>query len=134
MLWNYSGLRVQTQECRPNRDEEMRTKLKRLAIQIAGWAFILLGIVGLFLPILQGILFLLVGLFLLSTEYVWAHRLLEELRTRFPKLNLQFEKASARANLWMQRFKRGGPEDKREQTPRGRAQEGSESQDKKEQP
>ena len=32
----------------------------------------MLGVIGLFLPLLQGVLFLLIGLFILSTEYVWA--------------------------------------------------------------
>jgi uncharacterized protein len=41
-----------------------------------GLAFILLGIAALFLPVLQGILFLVIGLLILSTEYVWAHNLL----------------------------------------------------------
>jgi uncharacterized membrane protein YbaN (DUF454 family) len=59
--------------------------LKRVLILVAGWAFILLGIVGLFLPILQGVLFLLIGLLLLSSEYVWAHHLLGKLRARFPE-------------------------------------------------
>lgn len=65
----------------------MSTPLKRIAIIITGWVFIALGIAGLFLPVLQGILFLLVGLVVLSTEYHWARRLLGYVRTRFPKLN-----------------------------------------------
>jgi uncharacterized membrane protein YbaN (DUF454 family) len=93
----------------------MQTRLKRSVILIAGWAFILLGIVGLFLPILQGMLFLWVGLLLLSSEYIWAHRLLGRLRVRFPKINLQLENATARANLWMQRIRRGGRENKNQQ-------------------
>jgi Putative transmembrane protein (PGPGW) len=109
----------------------MQTRLKRLTILIAGWAFILLGVAGLFLPILQGVLFLLVGLLILSTEYVWAHRLLGKLRARFPKINLQFEKATARANLWMQRFKKSGPEETHKETQLERDEEGAESQIKK---
>ena len=63
----------------------MKAYTKRILILIVGWAFILLGILGLFLPILQGVLFLLVGLIILSSEYVWAHRLLTRLRERFPE-------------------------------------------------
>jgi len=36
--------------------------VKRLLALVVGWGFIALGIVGLFLPILQGVLFLLIGL------------------------------------------------------------------------
>jgi uncharacterized membrane protein YbaN (DUF454 family) len=68
-----------------------------------GWGFILLGIAGLFLPILQGILFILIGLLILSTEYAWAHNLLEKLKRRFPKIGAQIEKAKEKAARWMQR-------------------------------
>lgn len=50
--------------------------MKRIMILFVGWTFILLGIAGLFLPILQGVLFLLVGLMILSSQYAWARRLL----------------------------------------------------------
>ena len=59
---------------------------KRIAILALGWVFILFGIVGLFLPILQGFLFLLIGLALLSSESKTARRILERLRARYPGL------------------------------------------------
>ncbi len=72
---------------------------KRLTAIAIGWLFIALGIAGLFLPVLQGILFLLVGLVILSTEYHWARRLLAYVRSRFPKLDqvikVAHEKAAA---------------------------------------
>ena len=71
---------------------------------LLGWGFILLGIAGLFLPILQGILFLVIGLIILSTEYVWAHRLLQKLRTRFPSVAKHADAAHARAAGYMQRW------------------------------
>ncbi len=62
-----------------------------------GWAFILLGIAGAVLPVLQGFLFFVVGLLFLSKEYHWAHRLLEWLRVvinkHFPKTGKVFENA-----------------------------------------
>ena len=44
----------------------MKYYAKKVLVQSVGLAFILLGLVGLVLPILQGILFLIVGLLLLS--------------------------------------------------------------------
>src|SRR5579871_2370156 len=79
----------------------MRAVAKRLAILCAGWGFILLGIAGLFLPVLQGILFLLIGLIILSTEYAWAHHLLQRLKERFPAIARKAEEASARAHRWV---------------------------------
>jgi hypothetical protein len=77
---------------------------KRILTLIAGWSFIVLGIVGLFLPILQGVLFLLVGLIILSSEYVWAHRLLSKLRERFPKLGRTADQATEKATDWLRRI------------------------------
>ena len=84
----------------------MRPRVRRFAILLLGWAFILLGIAGLFLPILQGILFLLIGLFILSSEYVWAHHLLEKLKIRFPRIAAQFDRARERAEHWLHRGRR----------------------------
>jgi uncharacterized protein len=82
----------------------MRPLLKRMAVLALGWFFVVLGIIGLFLPILQGILFILIGLIILSTEYVWAHRLLEKLKARFPAIARKATEASARAHQWLKRF------------------------------
>jgi len=37
-----------------------------------GWLFIVLGVLGLVLPFLQGFLFLALGVFVLRDQYVWA--------------------------------------------------------------
>jgi uncharacterized protein len=84
----------------------VKAQIKHILIQIVGWIFILLGVLGLFLPILQGILFLLVGLMILSSEYAWAHKLLQRIRSRFPKISRKADEASAKASLWMRRFSR----------------------------
>ncbi len=91
----------------------MRPTFKRALVLVVGWAFILLGIAGLFLPVLQGILFLLIGLFILSSEYVWAHNLLHRLKDKFPKIAAQFELAKAKAEQKMARiFRKSAKEEK----------------------
>ncbi|MEP7236049.1 MAG: PGPGW domain-containing protein [Ignavibacteriota bacterium] len=69
---------------------------------VAGWIFVLLGIAGFILPVLQGFLFLIVGLLFLSKEYVWAHRFLERLKqgvnNSFPKLGQTFDNAEKYLN------------------------------------
>ncbi len=88
----------------------MKARLKRWALLVLGWGFIVVGIAGLFLPVIQGILCLLIGLFILSTEYVWAHKLLARLKARFPKIAAQFEKAKDKAEAWISRtVHRGNP-------------------------
>jgi uncharacterized protein (TIGR02611 family) len=89
----------------------MNRHAKRILILIVGWVFILFGIVGLFLPILQGILFILIGLAILSTEYVWAHHLLAKLRQRFPKIAHAADQANAKAAGWLRFLSRQRPAD-----------------------
>ena len=84
----------------------MNAHVKRIVVLLVGWSFILLGIAGLFLPILQGILFLLIGLVILSSEYVWAHHLLIKLRRRFPKIDRAADAATAKANAWLRHLSR----------------------------
>ncbi len=77
-----------------------------MALILLGWSFIILGVIGLFLPVLQGVLFLIIGLFILSTEYVWAHRLLLKIRNRFPAVALQWEQVASRGSKWVCRVGR----------------------------
>jgi len=53
---------------------------------IAGVSLLLLGIVGLVLPGLQGILFLLAGLAILSSHSALARRVQEALKSRIRRL------------------------------------------------
>jgi uncharacterized membrane protein YbaN (DUF454 family) len=66
--------------------------MKRILIEIAGWFFVVLGTIGLFVPVLQGILFLLIGLTILSTQHDWARRWIIRLRNRFPRIDRQLQR------------------------------------------
>lgn len=83
----------------------MKQRLKRYAVLAFGWAFIFLGILGLFLPILQGILFLTIGLILLSKESEWAAGKLEWLKTRYPRFGKTYDEADRRAKHLWDRFR-----------------------------
>ena len=58
--------------------------VKRVAFNAAGWLLLLVGAVGLFLPVLPGVLLVVVALALLSIEYAWARRWMSALLHRFP--------------------------------------------------
>ena len=92
----------------------MRTGFKRAAVLVVGWAFVLVGIVGLFLPVLQGVLFILIGLFILSSEYVWAHHLLQKVRERFPRVARQFDRAREKSAGWLHRISGGATRSRRD--------------------
>jgi uncharacterized membrane protein YbaN (DUF454 family) len=64
---------------------------------VAGWVFMVLGVLGLFLPILQGILFLCIGLILLAKAQPRFRLLKMRLKKRYPKYAAAFEAAEARA-------------------------------------
>ena len=65
--------------------------MKRQALIAAGWALLLLGAVGFLLPILPGILFVLMGLCILSVEYAWARRWIAAIRRRFPQADKKLQ-------------------------------------------
>jgi uncharacterized membrane protein YbaN (DUF454 family) len=82
----------------------MNASFKRIAIYWAGWGFIVLGILGLFLPILQGILFLLIGLSLLSNSSPRAAKILHKVRERFPKISKTYDEAMVKAKEYQARL------------------------------
>jgi uncharacterized protein len=82
----------------------VRKRFNRWLVLISGWSFVALGVAGLFLPFLQGVLFLLVGITLLAAEYAWARKLLQKLRERFPSLAARLDTAQWRARAWLKRI------------------------------
>ncbi|MBE0533271.1 MAG: hypothetical protein IH626_20815 [Rhodospirillales bacterium] len=79
---------------------------RRWALLVAGWAFVVLGVAGLFLPFLQGFLFLFVGLTLLSLASPRVRLMRMRLGARFPA----FRAAEERARAWMhEKWRRFGP-------------------------
>jgi hypothetical protein len=75
-----------------------RARWKRWLRLIIGWKFVILGVLGLFLPFLQGILFLAIGLAILAPESPWAQRQLDRLRRRYPQMSATFDRAMQRAS------------------------------------
>ncbi len=82
----------------------MKAKVWRLAKIAVGWAFLVLGVLGLFLPVLQGVLFIAIGLGILATEQEWAHTLLHRLRRRFPRFAEAFDRGRHTAESWLRRI------------------------------
>ena len=75
----------------------MTVKAKRRILLVVGWFFFVLGILGLFLPILQGVLFLLIALVLLAKANPRFRLLKQRIRRRYPKYANLLEKAEQRA-------------------------------------
>ncbi len=80
--------------------------MTRLLMLGLGYGFIGLGVLGLFLPILQGALFLAIGLIILSRHARWAERLLARVKTRYPRVGSTLAKAEHLAERWAQKLGR----------------------------
>jgi len=83
--------------------------IKRIGLLIIGWFFIVLGVLGLFLPVLQGILFILIGLAILSSRSEIIKRFLKHLEERYPHHH-------ERVEIWREKIRRlfgkNGPQEK----------------------
>lgn len=75
-------------------------------VYILGWIFLILGIAGLVLPFLQGILFIVIGLALLSREVEWARRLRGRVLDRYPTLKPKVRRSEAYVRATMCRWTR----------------------------
>ena len=85
----------------------MPTKsIRRVVVLILGWTLIAIGVVGLFVPILQGILFIMLGLYVLSRESRMARGWLVKLQRRYPKIHAQARRVRERLKSWWPRTPR----------------------------
>lgn len=71
--------------------------------KVAGFGLLLLGMLGLVLPFLQGVLFLALGLFVLRDQYPWARRAMARLQARWPRAVGGVEAMEARLLGWTRR-------------------------------
>ena len=69
----------------------MERQIKRIVALVIGWSLIAFGVVGLFLPILQGVLFIMLGLVVLSRESETAHRWLQRGRQKYPQVDAKLK-------------------------------------------
>jgi uncharacterized protein len=74
-----------------------------LARKVAGFSLIGLGLLGTVLPILQGVLFIALGLFVLRDQYPWARRVTARLHRRWPRQVEGVEAMEARLVDWSRR-------------------------------
>jgi uncharacterized membrane protein YbaN (DUF454 family) len=73
-------------------------EFKKIGILMIGWIFVGLGILGLFLPILQGILFIMVGLAILSSRSKLIQRFMKYLEEHYPHHHRRVQ--AWRARIW----------------------------------
>lgn len=55
---------------------------RRVVVAVIGGTIILLGIVGMMVPIMPGFVFIPIGLAVLATEFLWAKRWLKQVKQK----------------------------------------------------
>ncbi len=78
-------------------------EFKRIGILIIGWFFVGLGVLGLFLPLLQGILFVMIGLLILSSRSETVKRWLKHLEERHPRHHERMERWRDKMRHWFKK-------------------------------
>lgn len=79
---------------------ELRPSWRRKS---AGFGLMGLGVVGLILPFLNGVVPMLLGVFMLRHQYVWAHRAMAPLHRRWPDHMAKVEGMEERTLAWGRR-------------------------------
>jgi len=77
--------------------------IKRIGLLIIGWLFIGLGVLGLFLPFLQGVLFIVIGLAILSSRSEIIRRFLKHLEERYPHQHERVENWKKKLRSWFKK-------------------------------
>jgi uncharacterized protein len=78
--------------------------MKTIALQITGYVFLVLGVLGLFLPFLQGFLFIVIGLLILGKQAPWAQNLLQRFRDQHPRAGELIDQAEVKMAAWWHRI------------------------------
>jgi hypothetical protein len=82
---------------------KVQNRLERVALLALGWILTIVGILGLFLPIVPGAFLIVAGALMLSPRNVWLRRA-EKCRARFPVLDRVFIRVSAWRDSARKRF------------------------------
>ena len=85
-------------------DQRLKHHLLTILRLSLGWFFIALGIVGLFLPVLQGIIFIALGVALLAPHVPFFARLRDMIYRRFPPSRHFVAKAKVWGHRWKDRI------------------------------
>ena len=67
------------------RQHRLKAVWKRLITLAAGWGFIIIGIIGILLPVMPGIIFLIIGAYVLSLESFWLASKLDKIAYKYPR-------------------------------------------------
>jgi uncharacterized membrane protein YbaN (DUF454 family) len=79
----------------------MPKKYKIIFLQTAGFLLFVLGVISLFLPFLQGIIFIICGLYLMSLSNPKYEKLFNESLSKFPRLHRMYIRFHNKIKEWL---------------------------------
>ncbi len=71
---------------------KIKRHAKRITLDTIGWIFVILGLVGLVLPFLQGLLFLAIGFYILSIHSAYIQKIVYKIKHYHPKITPHFDR------------------------------------------
>ena len=77
--------------------------MKRVGFLVLGWFLVGLGVFGLFLPFLQGVLFIMIGLAILSSRSTTVKGWLDRFGRRYPDQHQRIEALKNRVTGWFKK-------------------------------
>ena len=83
---------------------KIKKHAKRITLDAIGWVFVILGLVGLVLPILQGLLFLAIGFYILSIHSEFAKRIVYRVKHFHPKITPYFDRVEKKIEHFFRHF------------------------------
>ena len=63
----------------------MKATFYRVLKLLSGWTLVFLGVIGWFIPVVPGTLFIILGFALISAQSEWVRNLIDSLSLRFPR-------------------------------------------------
>lgn len=84
----------------------MKASVKTIGIYVSGILCLLIGVIGLVLPILQGVLFIIIGLSILSLRWPWLAHKRDSFLVRYPLIGRQYAYVRVKAVRFSERVRR----------------------------
>jgi hypothetical protein len=81
----------------------MKRIAHKTALHFAGWSCLFIGFMGLILPIIPGVVFLALGVYLLSLGWLWLWTRIETIKTRFPSLAYHYDKIDTKISRYIKK-------------------------------
>ena len=85
----------------PKNNHTPTTRLIRLTL---GYGFLIFGMIGGFIPVLQGWIFVAIGLILLKDHSTWARRISIWMRKKHPHIRTAFRHGHAHIDRWLKKI------------------------------